>query len=225
MIHQKRSIGEWLVRSVILMAGLTVAHFGVTLFILSNFGSDPYNVLIQGIYRSTLRVTGWEFLTHGRTHMAISLLIILLLLLIDRSYIKIGTVLCMLCGGPIIDFFTMVLRPVLSEESPVGIRVLMLVMGCGILAFGMTVVIKSDAGTGPNDLVAVVFSDKMKTKFSWTRLTVDAVFALAGFLFGGQVGAGTIVCAALVGPIAGFFMPVSERIVRKILACMGNEDR
>ena len=40
----------------------------------------------------------------------------------------------------------------------------MLVLGCIILAYGMTIVIKSDAGTGPNDLVAVVISDKTKKK-------------------------------------------------------------
>ncbi len=34
-------------------------------------------------------------------------------------------------------------------------RLGLLVAGCLILAFGMTIVIRSQAGTGPNDLVAV----------------------------------------------------------------------
>ena len=54
----------------------------------------------------------------------------------------------------------------------------MLVLGCVILAYGMTIVIKSDAGTGPNDLVAVVISDKLHQKFSITRLLVDGAFAV-----------------------------------------------
>ena len=37
---------------VLLLCGLSVAHLGVTLFIQSNLGSDPFNVLIQGIFRS-----------------------------------------------------------------------------------------------------------------------------------------------------------------------------
>ena len=56
----------------------------------------------------------------------------------------------------------------------------MLVLGCVILAYGMTIVIKSDAGTGPNDLVAVVISDKTKKKFGIIRLIVDSVFAAIG---------------------------------------------
>ena len=98
----KRSPREWLIRILILMIGLSIAHLGVTLFLLSELGSDPFNVLIQGLFRTLSSLTERSFLTHGRVHIAVSLLIILILLLTDRSYIKIGTVLCMVCGGPII---------------------------------------------------------------------------------------------------------------------------
>jgi len=86
------------------------------------------------------------------------------------------------------------------------------VLGCVILAFGMTIVIKSQAGTGPNDLVAVVISDKAKKKFGTVRILVDVSFALAGLLLGGTVGLGTVICACLVGPTAQIFMPWSEKL-------------
>lgn len=214
---RKRSIKEWILRSAILMVGLTIAHLGVTLFLLSDLGSDPFNVLVQGIFRQLDALTSWNFLTHGRTHMAISLLIILILLFTARSCVKIGTLLCMVCGGPIIDFFTWLLQSLLPEKLGLFARIVMLVLGCVILAYGMTIVIKSDAGTGPNDLVAVVISDKLCKKFGIVRLLVDAVFAGLGFLLGGTVGAGTIVCIALVGPVAGIFLPINEKLVRRIL--------
>ncbi len=208
---------EWILRIVILMVGLTIAHLGVTLFLLSNLGADPFNVFVQGVFRSLGAIFPSGILTHGRTHIVISLLIIFILLIVDRSYIKIGTILCMACGGPIIDFFTWILGKILPAEIHIAGRILMLVLGCIILAYGMTIVIKSEAGTGPNDLVAVVISDKTHGKFSIIRLLVDAVFTLIGFLFGGVVGAGTIVCVALVGPVAGFFLPINERMIKKIL--------
>ena len=89
----KRSLREWLIRVVILMIGLTIAHLGVTLFLLTELGSDPFNVLIQGLFRSLFSLTGRAFLTHGRAHIAVSLLIIPALLLTDRSCIKTGTAL------------------------------------------------------------------------------------------------------------------------------------
>ena len=213
----KRSLKEWSVRIVILLVGLTIAHLGVTLFLLSDLGSDPFNVLVQGVYRTLDRLLHWSFLTHGRTHVGISLLIVLILLVIDRSYIKIGTALCMLFGGPIIDFFTMLLSPALGSLSSFVPRLLMLVAGCVILAYGMTIVIRSDACTGPNDLVALVISEKRSWKFSVVRIVVDAAFTLLGFLLGGIAGLGTLICMFLVGPVAGFFLPVNERLVERIV--------
>lgn len=213
----KRSLREWLIRIVILMIGLTVAHLGVTLFLLTDLGSDPFNVLIQGLFRTLSSLTGWAFLSHGRVHVAVSLLIILILLLTDKSYIKIGTVLCMICGGPIIDFFTLLLAPLFQQMQALPVRILVLAVGCVILAYGMTIVIKSDAGTGPNDLVAIVISDKLHKKFSVVRIVVDVCFVAAGWLLGGTFGLGTIICAALVGPVAGLFLPRNERIIEGLI--------
>ena len=214
-----RSLKEWIVRALILLVGLTIAHLGVTLFLLSDLGADPFNVFVQGVFGKLSGLSAGVF-THGRVHMIISLLIIVVLLFVDRSYVKIGTVICMVCGGPIIDFFTWVLGYILPETLPLWGRFLMLVLGCVVLAYGMTIVIKSDAGTGPNDLVAVVLSDNTGKKFIVVRLLVDAAFALIGLALGGTLGVGTIVCIALVGPVAGIFLPVNERLVGKVLKKM-----
>ena len=105
----KRSLKEILIRIIILFIGLAIAHLGVTLFLLANLGADPFNVLVQGIFRTLSNVIDWSLLTHGNTHVAICFIIIIALLFIDKSYIKIGTILCMIFGGPIIDFFTLIL--------------------------------------------------------------------------------------------------------------------
>lgn len=213
----KRTLQETLLRVAILLVGLTIAHLGVTLFLLANLGSDPFNVLVQGIFRSLQELTGWTFLTHGRTHIVICFLIIVVLLFIDSHYIKTGTILCMICGGPIIDVFTVLLTPLFPTDSSLIYKILMQVLGCAILAYGMTIVIKSDAGTGPNDLVALVISDKRNWKFSIVRIIVDVSFVAIGFMLGGSIGIGTIICAFCVGPVAGVFLPVNQKLVEKIL--------
>lgn len=213
----KINMKELLFRIVILMIGLTVAHLGVTLFLLSDLGSDPFNVLVQGIYRTLDRLFGWSFITHGRVHIVICFIIILILLIVDRSYIKIGTILCMICGGPIIDGFTVLLAPLFAANDSLVFKLPMLALGCVILAYGMTIVIKSDAGTGPNDLISVVISDKSGKKFSIVRILVDLSFVMIGFILGGSFGIGTIICAFCVGPVAGYFLPVNERLINGLL--------
>ena len=181
---------EFACRLVILFIGLTIAHLGVTLFLLSNLGADPFNVLIQGL-RQQIENAGWN-LTHGTVHMAVSFLIILVLLIVDRHYVKAGTLICMFCGGPIIDFFSWLLKSLNIGGASLPVKIPVLVLGCVILAFGMTIVIRSEAGTGPNDLVAVVISEKSGIRFGITRVATDALFVLVGFLLGGKVGIGTI---------------------------------
>ena len=198
-------------RVVLLLIGLCIAHLGVTLFLQTELGSDPFNVFVQGLFRS-VPWPAWAAMTHGRVHLLVSLLILLVLLMADRSYVGVGTVLCMALGGPIIDVYTLWLAPVIHGGLPLLWRLGLLVAGCLILAFGMTIVIRSQAGTGPNDLVGVVLSDKLGKPFGPVRVAVDLFFALSGFALGGVLGLGTVICAFVVGPAAQGFMPVSRRI-------------
>ena len=211
---RRASRPELAVRVLLLLAGLTVAHLGVTLFLESDLGSDPFNVLVQGLYRS-LPWPGW--MTHGRVHLLVCLLIVLVLLAAARTYVRVGTLLCMALGGPIIDLWTIPLSPLFPDTLALPWRLLALVAGCVILAFGMTLVICSEAGTGPNDLVAVVLSDRARKPFGPVRVGVDVCFAALGWALGGVAGIGTLVCAGLVGPCAQVFMPFSGKLCGGVL--------
>ena len=48
----KRGIKEWILRSVILVIGLIIAHFGVTLFLLSDLGQILLMYLFRGYSES-----------------------------------------------------------------------------------------------------------------------------------------------------------------------------
>ena len=202
---------------IILLIGLTIAHLGVTLFKLTDLGEDPFNVFVLGVLNTTTSLPFMGFLTHGITHMVICFLIIIVLLFVDKSYIKIGTIVCMICGGPIIDMFTWLLGGIINANTPFVLRLAVLAVGCVILAFGMTIVMKSDAGVGPNDLVAISISDKLRKKFGIIRLLVDVSFVALGFVMGHKAGIGTIVCAFLVGPVAEIFLPFHEKWIKKIV--------
>ena len=211
----KRNIRETVIRLLLLFLGLIIAHLGVTLFLLADLGADPFNVLIQGL-RLLVMKTGISP-SHGTVHMCICFLIVIILLFVDRSYVKLGTLVCMFCGGPIIDFFNFVLQGLGITQAGLVIKIIVLVLGCGILASGMSLVIRSEAGTGPNDLVAVVISAKSGWRFGIVRIATDVLFVLIGFLLGGKFGIGTVICAFLVGPVAEKCMPVSASLVARCL--------
>lgn len=78
----------------------------------------------------------------------------------------------------------MLFGDILNENSHIGFRITGIVVGCVVLSLGMSVVINSNAGTGPNDLVAVILSDKINfIRFQWVRMICDFVFCFTGFCF------------------------------------------
>ena len=205
-----RSAADWAKALVVLLIGLTVAHLGVTLFLQSALGTDTFTVFIQGLSR----VFG---LTVGTVHVIVLCILMVLMLATTKGYVKPGTVVCAFCGGPIIDLFTWMLQGVINETSPMALGIVSMLVGCVVLALGMSIVINSNAGTGPNDLVAIILSDKLeKIEFRWVRVGCDLFFVAAGFLLGGTVGVGTVVAAFCTGPLVQFWLPKTEAPIRAL---------
>lgn len=205
-----RSLGDWVKALIVLLIGLTVAHLGVTLFLQSALGTDTFTVFIQGLSRVF-------HLTVGTVHVIVLCILMVLMLLTTKGYVKPGTVVCAFCGGPIIDLFTWMLQGTINETSPMALRVISMLVGCVVLALGMSIVINSNAGTGPNDLVAIILSDKLeKIEFRWVRVGCDLFFVAAGFVLGGTVGVGTVVAAFCTGPLVQFWLPKTAAPIRAL---------
>lgn len=206
-----RSAADWAKALIILLIGLTVAHLGVTLFLLSELGTDTFTVFIQGLSR----IFG---VSVGTVHVIVLCILMAVMLVTTKGYVKPGTVVCAFCGGPIIDLFTWLLDGWINVEAGMPVRVISMLAGCVILSAGMSIVINSNAGTGPNDLVAVILSDRIeKVQFRWVRVGCDLFFVALGFLLGGTVGAGTLVAVFLTGPLVQFWLPRTKRPIRAVL--------
>lgn len=206
-----RTVSQWIKALLVLFTGLVIAHLGVALFLLSEMGTDTFTVFIQGLARTF-------GLTVGTMHVIVLIALMAVMLLTTRGYIKPGTVVCAFCGGPIIDLFTWMFGDIINEHAALPVRIVSVIAGCVILSLGMSVVINSNAGTGPNDLVAIILSDKCrKLQFRWVRVLCDLFFVLLGFILGGTVGAGTIIAVFLTGPLVQFWLPKTKRIIQSIL--------
>lgn len=207
----KRNFKNWLIALSILLIGLIIAHLGISLFLLAELGTDTFTVFIQGLARTFN-------LSVGTFHVIVLCILLIIMLLMTKGYVKPGTILCAFCGGPIIDFFTWLLNDFINADSTLWWRIICMILGCIILSIGMSIVIKSNAGTGPNDLIAIILTDKLrKFQFRWVRMTCDLCFVILGYFLGGTVGIGTVVGAFLTGPLVQYWLPKSEFIIKLIL--------
>ena len=66
------------------VVGVTVCGFSVGMFSFSNFGMDPFQVLAHGIWKHTS-------LGFGVLYMIINLVMLLVILLVDKRKIGLGT--------------------------------------------------------------------------------------------------------------------------------------
>lgn len=211
----RRSGREWAARLFVLFLGIVIAHFGVTLFLLSALGADPFTLFAQGL-ASQLGTTV------GRSHMLILLVLTAALLLTTRGYVLPGTLLCFVASGPFIDLYSYLLREYVNAAMPLYERIIVVVVGVIITGFGLAFLVRSRAGIGANDLIAVVASDKIpRVSFRAARMCSDAFFVSVGWCLGGVFGIGSLAAALLLGPVAQFFFPVADRLVARLLLARG----
>lgn len=119
----KRNLKNWIIALSILLLGLIIAHLGISLFLLSELGTDTFTVFIQGLARTFN-------LSVGTFHVIILCILLVVMLLTTKGYVKPGTILCAFCGGPIIDFFTWLLGDFINADSTLPWRILGMILGC-----------------------------------------------------------------------------------------------
>ena len=216
-------------RLILFFIGMSIIQLGVALFLKTNIGSDPFTVFTQGLAtilnRTSLKelsivqlIAGKTEVTPGVANMIILIVLFTIIILVDRKKIKIGTLICVVGVGPIIDFGVRIVSYFPVESYNYLIRALLVLLGCLIIAVGFSIMSESDLGVAPNDIVPFIIQDKTKIEYRWIRISLDAIFLIGGFLLGGKVGIGTIIAMLAQGPFIQLCLPYGEKIVSSILS-------
>lgn len=215
-------------RLVLFFVGMSIIQFGVALFLKTNIGSDTFTVFTQGLASTLDRtsfknffmvkwIAGSAQVTPGVANMIILVTLFVIILLIDRKRINIGTLICVVGVGPIIDLGVKVVSYFPVESYNYFIRALLVTFGCFIIAVGFAVLSATKVGIAPNDIVPFIIQDKTKVEYRWIRIALDAGYLIIGFLLGGKIGAGTIISMLAIGPFIQFCLPHGEKFVNLIV--------
>jgi uncharacterized membrane protein YczE len=176
-----------------LLLGIPILGLGIALTLQARLGVSPYDVLHQGVAEQT----GLSF---GTVVIGVGLAILLIWIPL-RQRAGIGTVVNTLTVGLVID----VAMLVLPEPDLVAARIALLIAGVVVAALGMGLYIGAGLGPGPRD--GLMTGIAAKGFPLWAVRTVLEITALvAGWLLGGNVGAGTVVFAFSIGPLGHFFL-------------------
>ena len=215
-------------RLVLFFIGMTIIQFGVALFLKTNIGSDPMTVFTQGLantldktaFRDTAivkMIAGTNVVTPGVANMIILVILTAIILLVERHRINIGTIICVIGVGPIIDLGVKVISYFPVENCNLIVKMILVLLGCFIIALGFAVLSASNIGVAPNDIVPFIIQDITKAQYRTVRIIMDAILLIGGFFLGGVVGIGTVISMFAIGSFIQLLLPYGEKFVNLIV--------
>ena len=203
-------------RLFLFFIGMSITQIGVALFLKTNIGSDPFTLFNQGLAFLLKR-------TPGNANMIILFVLFCIILLVERTRIKIGAIICVVGVGPIIDLGVKAVSFFPIASLNIVVKILLVVFGCILIAIGFSILSATNLGVAPNDIIPFIIKDKTKLEYRWIRMALDVSFLIIGFTLGGIFGIGTIISALLTGPCIQFCLPYGEKFVNAIVKNQAEE--
>jgi uncharacterized membrane protein YczE len=183
--------------------GLVLVAVGVAMMIRAELGVAPYDVLTTGLADST----GIDI---GLAAMLLPLGFTLLGWALGRAPGP-GTLLAVLFVGPILG----VALDALPIQDSMTARLPLFAGGFLLIAGGITAVVIAEIGPGPAEIVMLAIHDK-GYPLAPVRTGIELTCVAIGWVIGGQVGAGTVVVALLIGPLLRWMLSTSGFETRRL---------
>lgn len=191
-LRDNRTPGAILLNMLIAAVSLFVNGFGIYLTIQANIGAGPWDVLNIGLSRSL-------GILYGTASIAVSLSILLVDIML-REPIGIAMFIDAIVVGKSVDFFNWIHAVPACQSLWTGIPVM--VVGLFILAYTQYTYMIASLGCGPRDTLLVGLAKRMKrVPIGVVSIALLSTATLIGWLLGGPVGVGTLICAFGAGPI------------------------
>ncbi|UOQ94515.1 hypothetical protein MUO14_06055 [Halobacillus shinanisalinarum] len=187
--------------------GLILFSYGISIAIQVQYlGIHPWDVLNVALFD--------KFgLTIGMWNLAIGVLLVLVSLIVDRKYIRIGTIINAISIGPLIDLFLFI--DVFPRSFSTVMDIAVLLLGIVLMGIGGGMYSAAGFGAGPRDGFMLSLSDKLGYSISRTRIAVESLVLIIGLLLGGPVFIFTLIYTFIQSPIFQFsFVRVTEFLKR-----------
>lgn len=177
-----------------LYTGLTLYGVSMGLMVRAGLGLEPWSVLNQGISRHTGLSIGTVTIVSGA--------LILLLWIPLRQRPGLGTVSNVVILGVVMDA-TLAWMP---ELHSLGARIPLLAFAVLLNGAATGLYISARFGPGPRDGLMTGLHRRTGRPVRLVRTCIEVTVLAVGFLLGGSVGAGTLVYALGIGPLAQLFL-------------------
>jgi len=191
---QVKSMISCLIKDIMIITlGLMISSLGTAIFYAAGLGSSPMATFSDGLHL-VLKVS------YGTANMIANLVLLAVLFAIQRSYVKVGTLLCVFTIGPWINLFTLLLSGMQISAWPIGLRVACTVLGTGLMGVGLGLYVAVNRGFGALEGLVKYACSKKGISYSLAKILQDTLLVGAGIALGAAWGLGTLLAIIFTGP-------------------------
>ncbi|GAA0077370.1 membrane protein [Clostridium sp. CTA-5] len=190
----KIGLKQWLVKMSVDILGLFLCAAGIVLAIQSNLGPSPWDVLQVGL---SIQLP----ISIGQASQLVSITI--LAFTWYKGIIPgVGT----LAEAFFIGFFIDLIYKYIPINTPEEIlfRILMLIIGVAMLAFGIVTALKAGLGVGSRDQLMEYLIGKTGKSVEKVRPVMELTALVIGAVLKGPIGIGSIFVATFIGYLIRF---------------------
>ena len=178
-----------------LVVGLVLYGASLAMMVRGGLGLAPWDVLHSGLIQHVP-------LTLGQAVVVMSFVVLVLWVPL-KEVPGIGTIANALLVGMAADA-TLAL---LDRPDPLWAEIVLMVGGVALCGFATALYIGAQLGRGPRDGLMTGLHRRTGLSLRLVRTALEVTVLLLGLLLGGVLGAGTVLYALTIGPVAQALMP------------------
>lgn len=190
--RENKTRGAILFNIFLSSVSLFINGFGIHLTIRANLGVSPWDVLSIGLSKTT-------GILYGTASIIISVVIILIDILLKEP-IGISMFIDAVVVGKSVDFFNWL--DIVPTPDKIYYGIPMMIVGLFIIGYTQYTYMIASLGCGPRDTLLVGLNKRVrKMPIGIVSICLLSLATFIGWLLGGPVGIGTLICAIGAGPI------------------------
>ena len=193
---------EWIKKITVIIIGSVIAAYGITLALYAGFGGATLAVLWQGI-------SGTFHVSIGAASFIVAVIMILFVLIYDRSQIHIGTILYQIVYSLCVDLFAQM--HVYSKYM--WLNMLIMLVGIVLFAVGTGLYAAADLGRGSYEAVTFALAEKNHWQVKGVRMILDVLMVIVGVVLGGKFGICAIATILFSGPVIQFTTVKTKKLL------------
>lgn len=183
-------------RVLLFFIGNIIFSLGISITIkMQHLGIHPWDVLSVALFDKV-------GLTIGSWNIVIGIILITVSLILDRSYVKVGTLINVFMIGVFVDFYLWL--DFLPVATNTWTDIVIILIGIVTMGVGGGMYNAASIGSGPRDGFMLSISDKTGLSIGKVRIITELSILVVGWLIGGPVFIFTFIFTFLQSPIFQF---------------------